>query len=1511
MGGAGCTGHARRPDTLCTLGPVEVPHNPHEAAEQVRRALKRPGKLYRRFRRVVRTVFVLLCLLPVGALIVTQGPVARWLLAREVRRATGAELSTAGVSLKLDGRLVIDEPRLRAPGLAGEAGEIARAQRVTVMLDWTGWASAVVLPTDVQLVRPVVRASLDKRTNALNLAQLGAGGAGLSTMSASTFTRVPRVDVEGGRIILGEHDAQAGEAFTTLAQLDARGWFAPIGGSDTYVVRLRAQEASQPGDAAAPAPPGAPIDIDGRLNLAEGTGVLSAGALDLSRWDASRVPSAARDVWESLRLRGQIAGSEFRFSRATGLVTTLRLRDVSLLVPVAAGRPDITGSRSPRMDGVSGTLRLTTAGPSPGLQAELTGSFEDLPARVRLQTQGLELTAPYQAVISADAFRLEKDPRILWFTPDIVRFNFDRFGGPTATVDARIELARGRPPGDGQPGETSIRGTLMLRDGTVAFEKFPYPIVNVSGTVTFDDDAVRIIGIRGEGPTGARLLGEGVVDPPNGDARIAIDVYATDVPLDDVLTGAIARSKGRELADAIFSREVYERLQREGHLLSASRRASLVRERAEIDERYAGPNQDGSDRTPTGQDAARAEEIDRQLARPDFNFGGVIDAIGVHVRSDYGFDSDTKTDVRVRFAQAGLLTRFFPFPVRADRLAMRITDDYAELVGRGLRALNGGVADLDARVDIRRDPQTGEWTYDPNVSIKGRGLRIDELLIGAIPEGGLKPAAPAGADEAAPGGARRVKQLLRELGVQGQVDADIKLSTPPGGQTELQALVVFADAQAMPGAPGVGASPRVRVSQLHGAIFVDDELVTLGSVEGRIAGPGDGPEPAWFRLEGEWPMRAGARAQGLSLDTTGLDLSVAMEDLLAPITSQGAEMVARLRGQWSPAGRLDAQAVVLPATTPEGAPGVRVTARNAQGLSLLVDGQRVQVTQRAGEVTVRTGGDGAGTPDATLAFDRLRADLALEGVPLGALELDGEAAVVDGQLRVQEPVSLLLRRVAFESPVVRQLIAKYAGEARLALYDRFAPRGEFDAEVELKPGPGSDEPVVRASLRPRALEFAAEGRRYAFDLMSGELRLEGEQLRADWLTMIGAGWTAMVNGQITTGERWAFDGEATLESEGLAPELLDMLPPGTRAQVQQRGLQAGALTLGATTLRLGAGQDGQISVRATGDVSIERVQGDLGLPVENAQLAARFALAWPEDQRPAGDWRLDLRGRVERARVEGLLVQDVTLDLSAQRAGREIAVHEIDGAFYGGRFALRADAQRDERTTYRAGVRLAGVSFADLTADLGRRGPGLTGPPLPDGFALPDSPAPDADLSRGSISAELSLAGALGEPDARTGRGRVRVAGGRAVIDLPVVSRVLELSNLQLPMGDQFDYASGEVFLRGQVIELDHVVLLSRSLAMIGWGEVEQPDWKLRLQFNSRARARVPVVSNLMEAFRDEVITTYVRGTAAEPTYRFEPLTGTRRVLAGLLGIRQRIGAQPQVDLPWFEADRAVAQPAP
>lgn len=160
------------------------------------------------------------------------------------------------------------------------------------------------------------------------------------------------------------------------------------------------------------------------------------------------------------------------------------------------------------------------------------------------------------------------------------------------------------------------------------------------------------------------------------------------------------------------------------------------------------------------------------------------------------------------------------------------------------------------------------------------------------------------------------------------------------------------------------------------------------------------------------------------------------------------------------------------------------------------------------------------------------------------------------------------------------------------------------------------------------------------------------------------------------------------------------------------------------------------------------------------------------------------------------------------------------------------------------------------------------------------------DETRGRLDAEFSLAGTVGEPASKRGRGTATV-GGQRIVDVPVVVALIRLSNLELPVREQLDYARLNFYLQGSRLNFEQIVLSSSSVQLIGFGTADLPQLGLDLRFRARNRLRIPVLSALLEGIRNELFTAAVRGTPGAPLVRIVTLGGARRLFQDAFGSPQ------------------------
>jgi hypothetical protein len=231
-----------------------------------------------------------------------------------------------------------------------------------------------------------------------------------------------------------------------------------------------------------------------------------------------------------------------------------------------------------------------------------------------------------------------------------------------------------------------------------------------------------------------------------------------------------------------------------------------------------------------------------------------------------------------------------------------------------------------------------------------------------------------------------------------------------------------------------------------------------------------------------------------------------------------------------------------------------------------------------------------------------------------------------------------------------------------------------------------------------------------------------------------------------------------------------------------------------------------------------------------------------------------------------------------------IDIPQFNAQCYGGKVTGRAGVvlgaaigpKGERKARYDAEIVMAGVRLAPVLVDASASGatdPGPVGPPNPD---------EEPDPSRGRIDARLTISGLAGDLDSRKGGGAIRVSQGD-IIKMPVMLPLIQVSNFQIPRQDRLGYLQSDFTIAGDTALFERISLLSKSVAIEGEGTLKWPDLVLDLKFNSRSMSRVPILTWMYEALRNEIVSTTVRGKLSDPVVREEPFTGTRRALDRLL----------------------------
>jgi len=1437
----------------------------------------------RRWRWTLRVVIGAPLIAAMTVVLVSRSPLVGRMVRDTIEPLMGGELSYSSAYITLDGTLIVEDLSLRAPGVAGEEGEVLHVKRAEARLDWSGATSGDVKPRSLLLDEPVFRVSQATTTGSVNLAELKPRSTG------KPATQPPRIDVINGRVELGEHTPGAKNSYKALMQLEVAGAVTPLDPhKPAYSVRLH-EQLGRDAERQVVADPldmlGVGMVLDGQLDLSNSSASLRLLNVRLNSWAPEKMPTYLRDVWARLAIKGRIPETKFDFDPATGVSASLRLEHVSMqaLIPTqqksAAGADDLLTLRD-----VVGTITLAKE----SIRAELDAVVENqaTPSHVSLDYKGLADDSPFRCVITTRGFRVDKNPEWLVFTPVEVTENLAAFSAPTAMIDGEVVIQRGPPTAAGA-ADLDVTGKMDLSGGEAAFHRVPYPFKNMTGHVEFDSDKITITRMDGTSESGAVLHATGWIAPPNESAEVSLHVEVKDIPIDERFTASLPASR-REAVSFLFSREREQELRAAGLL---------------------GPGAAGEAGT--------------------FELGGRA-SLDITVHTPQGEDAPWEYTVLVSIPKAGFLPRAFPWPFVGENAKITLTEKDATVTGGKFRGVSGGALSVDAHVVLEVD---GKPDIRPDVHVVLTDAPLDEILLSALPPHGAR--AQAGAE-----GGSRPADVLRRLKLGGTIDCDAVISSEGGDRLGLAADVQLRNGTAGPfegpeGAGGAGGD-ALRLTGLNGRLRVDHDRIRAPRLAGDVwVGTGARSIRAGgFSVEADAVLREalgmstagddsaakqsdesggdGAGAGGMvkhataSLTLSDFDAAAPVERLIAAAApdSKIAAAIMQKRRERAPEGRVDMTLTAVKNDGEGGDDGVDVLAMidGVRGLEFDALGERAHVDMLKGSATylARFGlGDGegaepagAGPPDAVWA--RATALIGVAGDAMMRVEAEGGTtlAPVAATDPTGEGLGLTLEQGRFESCAAREALARVLDADTMVRIDALDPRGEFGASLVLRPpvSDGSDAPIasVEGVFSPHSLEvrLGEKGERISAVGVLGDVRLAPGGAVIDGLGFVGDGWELGVQGRAlmgaSVGAGMGLDIGVWARLDSLRPGVMRLLPQGAREKIEKSKLHvAGPIEV--TDLRfVTTGEGAASSASARGGFTFDGLSVDSALDVSDAKGRCRLLL-----ERGAGqtDWRFDARLAGEHLTAAGLALTNLDARITSGREAGQVVVPTASAECYGGRITGSASiepagsgsvpdggGERAGAGAYRGQVSLAGVRFAPILAAVGSgEGEGSVGE------------TDSESRERGAVDAKVSFEGAFGRPETLEGLGSVRISGG-AVLKMPFVLTLMQLSNFQLPAKDSLDYMQSTFRLAGGSVVFDDIALLSRTLAITGYGEMTWPGMALDLRFNSRASGRVPVLSDVVEAVRNEMLTTRISGTLMEPKIDSEPLTGTRRLIGSALG---------------------------
>jgi len=971
--------------------------------------------------------------------------------------------------------------------------------------------------------------------------------------------------------------------------------------------------------------------------------------------------------------------------------------------------------------------------------------------------------------------------------------------------------------------------------------------------VEFDDTKVELLNIKGSNPNGAKLLANGLISPPNETASAKVDVTVVDIPVDGLFREALPVER-RGVFDALFNTSAYDAFRGEGLLQSSDDRDARVKRLADLRTNLAMGDRFGGGSTRMAEMRVEAERIEEELKIPLFDLGGLA-LMEITVTRGLGAETETKADVHFTASRMGLMLEAFPLPLLARNMDMRLGGDSTTFKPVSVSVPTGGTGVVTGRVDYPVGGGVRPW-----VDIRAEGVALGPVFVRALPDPeravvrvGRYP------------GAATARELVKGLGLSGSMDA-LAIVRPDPNDPESASFRVDASVSGITARPGDGSE---ELTDLHGGVSVSDGAVEVPYMAGLIDDvPFEISAHAWFG--GDDPQTVFAVARSGALNLSGF-----IENLVAPGAPEAAARMAQLRRERLPQGCASGEVVVADSGSGTSA---LIKLERMDGGSFQAPGGRFGINSARGLIGV--------TADA-VTFDGLQMT-----APSGTEAfLDGSLALGDG---LETELRLRTRSARFESPLVRSLASLSGPEVERFIEDA-QPEGVFDAEVVHRRNhgvPGSRESA--GWIEPRSISLTRRGVRIDLPETSGRFSFDPCGGRFDALRARAATWSARADGGFTTSPEVSVDLVLDMDGDAIAPDLRAALPLAVAEAMESVELgEKGRFAMRDAAVRFSSAE----GARFRGSVDLSGVTLRPVVSITDAE-GRIDVVAGPVDGvaskgKVRGGTKVAIDVAAKSFTLAGVSMTGGTANVVADALSGAVEVRRFGALSHGGRVSAQGSlGETGSARAFEFAADISNVRFGDLLADLYPKS------------ALDESGKGDAPntVDRGYLDGSFSVAGLLGKPASRRGRGLLRVQDGE-VLNMPAVVPILRLSNLQAPVNERVGFGYAEFYLQGDKLRFDEFTLQTKSLAIEGRGTVTWPELGVDMRFVTRSLDRIPLLTDLLEGVRDELVTTTVSGTLYSPQLEYEQLSATRQMLDQMFSKKKRD------DRPEASLDQPARQP--
>ena len=758
---------------------------------------------------------------------------------------TGTDVHIDSAQLGLDGAITLQGLELRIIGTQPDAAKLFNADQVLIKHDLLSLLKGTFRPRTLTFINPALHLTEQSDTGRFNYHHLQEQRrAQTSGQSGQTMAHLPEIFIRNGQVHFGQTQ---NDQFNLLGTMHVSGTLtASLNAPGQYDFMMRQHYKDLLTGQTRPV-------LSGKIDMRRLT---VAAKLEQFTFDSPQrimLPQELRRWWDQFEPVGSLPSVRFSYDPDPnlGFHAELELSGVSITLPY--------GERDSRMTDVSGRFTIDNDYIT---ISNLSGQIEDLHYLIDGEVFGLNRDAPFKLSVQTKPFAIPEEARYLLALPAKIQKHFKRFT-PSGNFQALVVLERQKPG-----GRLIYDGVIEISQAKVMYERFKYPLTDVTGKLRFNDEKIELNALRGQGPTGANVTINGWIAPPQEGAAVHVVVTAIDAPIDEILYNAMP-DKHQPAMDMFFHEPAYQRLIDQG----------LVQTKAQHDQRVdqantlrikrrameaAAPN----DGTALAELSGQIDRLSAQAQIPVYDLGGKT-TVSTQVSRAFGLGKPYRTTVSLETAGVNALFEYWPYPMRGTKGRLLITPNKIVVDNAEFHGLSGANGKLNGTITF---PGNTEEAQTPQLDLVIDNAPIDELLLASIPQ--------------------PEDQWVRQYQPKGMLSANGVIRQDDHGEIDFQINIKLEDGTAQP------YGGQFHIEQVTGEGALTPRGFRINSLTGRHG-------PSQLKLTGQAQWEGALPWVSLDLEIDSLDLNNVAIDLLPP-DDPVTDRVRQLFDTYHPTGTLNA-----------------------------------------------------------------------------------------------------------------------------------------------------------------------------------------------------------------------------------------------------------------------------------------------------------------------------------------------------------------------------------------------------------------------------------------------------------------------------------------------------------------------------------------------------------------------------------------------------------------------------